>query len=436
MKEEQIAIEQLWNQLVDVGNEVHKHKTYEVLDGNGIKILVKGPKYVSLVWLSRHKTSKHLVKIYVKTAEKTSDVVVTTDHVCMVYNRDHFFEKTAAKDLRIGDFVAVYDDAAKTELAGSISNIEDLGATDEWVYDCEVEDDMHAFYANDILVHNSQFVNLQCVSSWLTKTKDYPDKLQDWNAEQKRELWNVMAEFVDNEVNPFVRNLVHEWCYTNNPNMLTYELEYMSDIGIYEGKKHYATHKIFDEGDPVDYIKWSGIELKKAQVPKEMKAFLKDIYEGTILKKWKNDDYVSYVNNLYDKFKQFTIDELSFWKGYNTERQSVGFLQMQVGTTGIAKACTYYNQILQKLNLSKKYDELRVGDKVRFCYIDEGNPYKINCIAYKPGQWPAEFTQMFKPDYKKMFDKLILDPLKRFREATKFESIDPSKQVVQDIFNL
>jgi hypothetical protein len=65
---------------------------------------------------------------------------------------------------------------------------------------------------------------------------------------------------------------------------------------------------------------------------------------------------------------------------------------MQVGTTGIAKACTYYNQILQKLNLSKKYDELRVGDKVRFCYIDEGNPYKINCIAYKPGQWPAEFA--------------------------------------------
>lgn len=65
----------------------------------------------------------------------------------------------------------------------------------------------------------------------------------------------------------------------------------MSDVGIYESKKHYATHKIFDEGDPVDKTKFSGIELKKAQVPKEMKAFLAEIYDGVISKDWKENDY-------------------------------------------------------------------------------------------------------------------------------------------------
>jgi hypothetical protein len=35
-----------------------------------------------------------------------------------------------------------------------------------------------------------------------------------------------------------------------------------------------------------------------------------------------------------------------------------------------------------------------------------------------------------------MFNKIILDPLKRFREACKFEDTDPSKQVIQDIFAL
>ena len=165
----------------------------------------------------------------------------------------------------------------------------------------------------------------------------------DWNDEQRKDLWSTIYKFVEEEVNPFVRKLVHDYCYTNHSDVLTYELEYMSDVGIYEGKKHYATHKIFDEGDPVDKIKWAGIELKKTNVPKEMKAFLKDIYDGAILKKWKDDDYKKYVNALYDKFSKFSIDEISFWKGYNTERQAVGFLQMEVGTTGIAKACTYYN---------------------------------------------------------------------------------------------
>ena len=67
---------------------------------------------------------------------------------------------------------------------------------------------------------------------------------------------------------------------------------------------------------------------------------------------------------------------------------------METGTTGIAKACTYYNQILAALKLGKKYEELRVGDKVRFCYIEPSNKYGISCIAYKPGQWPKEFAEM------------------------------------------
>ena len=105
-----------------------------------------------------------------------------------------------------------------------------------------------------------------------------------------------------------------------------------------------------------------------------------------------------------------------------------------VGTTGIAKAATYYNQIIQKMGLGKKYDQLRVGDKCRFLYIEESNPYRINVMAYKDGQWPAEFNSIFKPDYKKMFEKTVLDALKAFRQACKFSECDPSKQVAFDIF--
>ena len=84
-----------------------------------------------------------------------ASVVVTTDHVCMVYNRDHFFENTNAKNLKVGQCVSVYDEVKDKEVIGTISHIEDLGETNEYVYDCEVDDKMHSFYANDILIHNS-----------------------------------------------------------------------------------------------------------------------------------------------------------------------------------------------------------------------------------------------------------------------------------------
>lgn len=283
---------------------------------------------------------------------------------------------------------------------------------------------------------DSQFINLQCISDWMKAKRNLPQEISQWKQKDRNTFWKITSQFVEKEVNPFVRKLVHDYCHTTQQNVLTYELEYMSDVGIYESKKHYATHKIFDEGDPVSKTKFSGIELKKNQVPKEMKTFLAEIYDGVISKNWKEADYQTYVNDLYGKFKNFSIDEISFWKGYNTERQAAGFLQMQVGTTGIAKACIYHNQIIEKLGLGKKYEEIRVGDKVRFCYIEPTNKYGINCIAYKPGTWPKEFAEIFRPDYKTMFDKIILDPLKRFREACHFENTDPSKQVQFDIFSL
>jgi len=88
------------------------------------------------------------------------------------------------------------------------------------------------------------------------------------------------------------------------------------------------------------------------------------------------------------------------------------------------------------MGLGKQYDTLRVGDKCRFTYIKPTNKYGINCIAYKPGSWPKEFNGIFEVDYSTMFDKIILDQLKRFREACHFEDIDPRKQVMQDVFEL
>jgi len=177
----------------------------------------------------------------------------------------------------------------------------------------------------------------------MKKKYNLPKRIKDWDQKYRNELWKTVSDMTEKEINPFVRNLVHEYCKTTQQDVLTYELEYMGDCGVYESKKHYFLHKIFEEGDIVDKNKVTGIELKKGVLPKGMKSFLEEIYVGVVNKDWEEKDYNDYVNSLYDKFKEFSIDEISFWKGYGTERQAVGFLQMETGTTGIAKACTYYN---------------------------------------------------------------------------------------------
>lgn len=450
MNEENVSIEQLFNRLSEK-YEVKLQKDYEVIYPEKYEIKVLSGKYVKLVAVSRHKTSKHLVKIGVVYEKPISninsidtvvkqpyEVTVTTDHVCMRYDKDHFFENVDAKQLRVNDYVSVYDETDNTEHIGCIVSIEDIGTTDEWVYDCEVDDRHHAFYADNVLVHNSQFVHIQCVTDDFKNKYNLNEDLSKWDDEHKLMLWKWMNDFVENEVNPYVQNdLIGKTYHTEHPEVLRYSLEYIGATGIYEKKKHYAVRKIISEGpELVDKVKFSGIELKKASSPAAVKDILRDIYLGVLKENWNEHTFVGYVNKAYDEFKTLSIDDIAMWKGYNTARESSGFLQMELGATGISKACTYYNQMIKHLKIGRKYDSILLGQKIRFTYIIPSNEYGIECIAFHDGQWPKEFNKIFKVDYDVMFDKLVLSPLKGFLAATKFKKVDPRKQVVFDVFDL
>lgn len=285
---------------------------------------------------------------------------------------------------------------------------------------------------------DSQFVNISCVVQHLLKKGIGSGKdISKWSDDDKLKLWKFVDGFVENDVNLYVQNLIRDYCHTEHPEVLRYSLEYVSAIGVYEAKKHYATRKVIAEGpELVDKIKFSGIELKKASVPQKVKDILKDIYEGVLLHGWNESNFIEYLYNVWDDFKALTIDEISFWKGYSSAREASGFLQMQKGSTAVASASTYYNQIIKKLGLGKKYDQILLGQKVRFCYVKPTNEYRIDYIAFPDGQWPEEFNKIFEVDYEVMFDKLVTSSLKGFMTATKFSPVDPSKQIAYDVFDL
>lgn len=439
MKEETIEIGKLYDNLLKSGYKIIVKGDYEIITPDNIEILTNGPKYTKLVAVSRHKTIKHLIRLIIKCNENIyREIKITTDHVCMIFNKNNFFENIDAKNLEIGDYVKLYNKEEDVELIGTINDIEDLGTTDDYVYDCEVEDDLHSFYANDILIHNSQFISIRNITEKMMEEKNLPKNLIDWNDESKLELWKNMTELVDGTINKFVRDLAVRWCHTEHPEVLTYDLEYIGDTGLYESKKHYGVRKIIVEGpEIVDKIKYSGIELKKASIPKEVKTFLADIYSGVITKNWNEQDFRNYVNDAYDKICKMDIEQLAFWKGYGTEREAEGFLQMKKGVTSISASCTYYNQLLERLGIGSKYDSILIGDKVRFCYIDPNNKYGIKYIAFKDGQYPDEFRKIFKLDYPVMFDKLVLSPLKNFIKACGYsENIDPNNQNLMCIDDL
>ncbi len=285
---------------------------------------------------------------------------------------------------------------------------------------------------------DSQFLNISCIIDFFSKHYQLPEKLNDWTDEWKLKLWEFVEKFVEKVLNPYVQGLTVSKCFSEHPEVLRYSLEYIGDCGIYEQKKRYAVHKVIAEGpELVDKIKYTGIELKRSNVPPAIKEFLKDIYEGTLLHNWKNENYQNYLMEAFDKFREMSVNDVAFWKGWTSDKvEADGFLSAGKGTTIISRAAKYHNDMIEHLGLGKKYDTLKLGNKIRLVYVDPSNQYGIDVIGFSDGNWPKEFDKIFTIDYKKMFDKLVLDPLKSFRGASKFLDFSPTEAVAEDIFAL
>ena len=270
---------------------------------------------------------------------------------------------------------------------------------------------------------DSLFVSLHPIVRSFAEKYGISTDPNTWEDKHKLELWDFMQKFVDETLIPNVQATVEKFCHTSNASVLRYGLEYVASGGIYESPKHYGIHKIIDEGpELVDKFKFTGISIKKAEVPPEIKEFLKHVYCTAIVDPNFNDEAMSTeLGRIYAKFKTMHPNELGKWQGYGTEcKMGEGFLNAEKGMTGISKAVGYYNQIIKDMGLGTKYGSIEVGNKLQMIYVRPENKYGVSVMAFKPRSWPEEFDDVFEVDRPKMFDKLIMSPLKNFYEALKF----------------
>ena len=418
-----VKIGELYNKYLSQGYEIVNTPTgHELIYPKSLKVRTEGNVFKKVRCLSRHRTPKELVKIAFR---KSEPITITTDHICMAYNDDHMLVNMASKELRVGMMVKRYNRVSDSEEVDTIVGISNLGHTDDYVYDLEVEDESHVFYANDTLIHNSYFMNLEAVTKDFIKKYGYDDNLNKWTDEQKLQLWNHIQKFADEYLVPHVQALVAKEFHTSNAAPMKYGLEYMTSGGIFESPKHYIVHKIVDEGPKVvDKFKYTGIELKKAVVPPEIKKFMKDIYFTSVLDptfdqaKAKNK-----MDEVYQELLKMSPNALAKWQGYGKETTMDGFLMESKGATGIGKCANYYNQIIRKLHLDKKYALINVGDKIQTIYVKPTNVYGISQIGFPPRQWPKEFDDIFEIDYPTMMEKVVISPLKGLLKALRMDAL-------------
>jgi DNA polymerase elongation subunit (family B) len=187
--------------------------------------------------------------------------------------------------------------------------------------------------------------------------------------------------------------------------------EGLADKGIWTAKKRYIMHVYNNEG--VQYeepdMKVMGLEMVKSSTPASVREKMKDCLD-IIMKKTETDMH-NFIANFREEFKKLPVEEISFPRGVNGLAEYADKVSLhKKGTPFHVRGALLYNHYLKEKGLDKKYPYIKDGEKIKFTYLKQPNPFKDYVVSFS-NRLPVEFELQNYIDYETQFEKTFLDPI-------------------------
>lgn len=340
-------------------------------------------------YVMKHRVKKHMFKI----AVDGKYVDVTEDHSVIVKRRGCYIS-CKPLDIKAGDEVIRIKGVEVMKSLDFV--IEDLGVQEIDVYDIEVEDN-HNFFADDILVHNSNYLHLEAfVDRW---AKDKPF------AEQVDFIDKVCKKIESESISKTFERLYDEYnCHTPR---LVMKREAIATKVVFCAKKRYIMHVIDNEGVRYDKpkLKIVGLEAVKSSTPKICKEAFKELFE--LLMTGTEKEVQKFVGNFEDFFYKSEPHVKAFPKSVSKVSQYTTKDGHAKGTPINSRAAINYNKMVEQLGL--KVPHIKAGERMFFIYLNPKNPTRENVIGMVD-KLPTEFGLERYIDNQLQFEKTFLAP--------------------------
>lgn len=306
---------------------------------------------------------------------------------------------------------------------------EEIGFENEYVYDVEVDDNTHTFIANDILVHNSNYVSFE----ELFYTTNYKETAyKDKEVQLILDIYKYRLEkYLNDCLSKFAKD-------RNTENYQVFELEKIGYSGIWVGKKKYTIDTAWAAPnsfyEPLSKITYTGIEIIQSSTPEFIRGELQPIVKYLLATE---DVNIKELVVLLKELKKKYIAEKDFDKKCKSIKINDYEKYCINDKTGIefalkcpinVRSAITYNYYLNRSIYGEKYENIGSGEKIKF-YYSKG---ESDVFAYVPNNYPYEFAPEI--DYDVMFDKTVLSPINTFLEAMGKQTISPTLEYKRAIF--
>ena len=215
--------------------------------------------------------------------------------------------------------------------------------------------------------------------------------------------------------------------------------ETICDKGIWTAKKRYMLNVYDNEG--VRYqkpkLKMMGIEAIKSSTPQVCRDAIKKAINIIMSKDEKT--LQDYIVDFKDKFSRMPFEDVAFPRGVselNKYDSTVGtvFKNFEIvkGTPLHIRGALVYNNCIKEKKLTKKYQTIKSGEKIKYCYMKEPNPLRQNVLSVL-NVLPQEFGMSEFIDYETQFNKSFIEPLKLILDKINWTT--EKKATLEDFFS-
>ena len=187
--------------------------------------------------------------------------------------------------------------------------------------------------------------------------------------------------------------------------------EVIAETGIWRRKKNYALSVWDSEGTryPAPVIKIKGLEAVKSSTPEICRKRIKEALR--IMLQSDEEHLFKMVDEFKTEFYSLSFDEVASptsCSDIDTYRDKTRVYKK--ATPIHVRAALLYNKTIQDAGLDKKYDAIKSGDKIKYCYMKLPNPIRENVLASLT-VLPKQLGLDQYVDYEKQFYVTFLKPV-------------------------
>jgi len=235
-------------------------------------------------------------------------------------------------------------------------------------------------------------------------------------SDYKRKCVEFLDRVASKKVEPYIDGCYQDLAEKMNAyaQKMFMKREAIADKGIWTAKKRYILNVHDNEG--VRYaepkLKMMGIETVKSSTPAVCRDALKEAI--SVIMNKDESSVQRYIAEFRAEFKTLPFEDVAFPRSISDlNKYTVKDKELVIpkGTPIHVRGALIYNHLLKYNKLTKQYELIKDGEKIKFCYLKEPNPTRQNVISVL-STLPKKFGLENYIDYDMQFDKSFLEPLK------------------------